>query len=85
MRKVLLLLGQLTDTDAEWLIRNGRKIFVPKGDTLIEAGRQPTALFLVLDGELGVLARSPASARDRRRAQPPRHPLPLCRRARAGA
>jgi CRP/FNR family transcriptional regulator, cyclic AMP receptor protein len=55
MRKVLFILGQLTDTDAEWLIRNGRKTAVPVGATLIEAAHQPSALFLVLDGEFAVL------------------------------
>ena len=55
MRKVLFILGQLTDTDTEWLIRNGRKMSLPSGTTLIEAGLQPAALFLVLDGEFAVL------------------------------
>src|SRR5437870_2515256 len=54
MKKVLYLLGQLSDTDVEWLIAHGSRQHVAPGTVLIEEGRQALALYLVLDGTLGV-------------------------------
>jgi CRP-like cAMP-binding protein len=54
MRKVLYFLGQLSDTDVEWLIRHGARQQVPAGACLIEAGQPVGALYVVLDGALAV-------------------------------
>jgi CRP-like cAMP-binding protein len=54
MKKVLYLLGQLSDADVEWLIENGRKQHVRPGTVLI-AERQPiNAVYILLDGVLEV-------------------------------
>ena len=53
MRKVLYLLGSLNDDDAEWLIANGTKQQLAPGTAIIEEGRHPDALYIVLDGSLG--------------------------------
>ncbi len=52
MRKVLYLLGELTDADADWLVANGERRAVPAGASIIEEGRPGQALFIVLDGTL---------------------------------
>ncbi|MBF0188729.1 MAG: cyclic nucleotide-binding domain-containing protein [Magnetococcales bacterium] len=54
MRKVLYILGQLSDEDAEWLVHNGQQRRVDTGETLITQGRPITALFIVLDGRMRV-------------------------------
>jgi CRP/FNR family transcriptional regulator, cyclic AMP receptor protein len=55
MRKVLFIFGQLTDTDVDWLARNGRRQQVPKSTVLIKQGVPVESLYIVLDGELAVL------------------------------
>ena len=52
MRKVLYLLGELNDSDVEWLIANGTQHMLPPGTTLIEEGKPSGALYIVLDGTL---------------------------------
>jgi CRP-like cAMP-binding protein len=54
MRKVLYLLGQLSDSDLEWLIAAGTRQRVHAGTILIEQGKPVNALYIVLDGTLGV-------------------------------
>ncbi len=54
MRKVLCLLGQLSDTDIEWLMAHGRKVRVPAGTTLIREGQPVDSLYVLLDGVLEV-------------------------------
>jgi bacteriocin-type transport-associated protein len=54
MRKVLFILGQLSDLDIEWLIAAGRKEQIPAGTTLIHEGKAIDALYIVLDGLLSV-------------------------------
>ena len=39
MRKVLYILGQMTDQDVEWLAKVGRRRSVPKGTTVIRQGQ----------------------------------------------
>jgi bacteriocin-type transport-associated protein len=55
MRKVLFILGQLSDLDIEWLITAGRKEQVSAGTTLIHEGKAIDALYIVLDGLLSVV------------------------------
>jgi CRP-like cAMP-binding protein len=54
MRKALFFLGILSDTDIEWIIRNGLKTRVSAGATLIQQGKPTDSLFVVLDGEFEV-------------------------------
>jgi CRP-like cAMP-binding protein len=55
MRKVLSILGQLSDEDVEWIARQGQKMECPVGHILITAGQPVTHLFILLDGEVAVL------------------------------
>jgi bacteriocin-type transport-associated protein len=59
MRKVLYLLGQLSDSDVEWLIIRGRRQRIPAGTVVIQEGRVIDTLFVVLDGTLGVSVPAP--------------------------
>ena len=54
--KVLYILGQLSDDDADWLGRAGRRLRLDPGDILIERGVRLEELYFVLDGELQVLS-----------------------------
>jgi len=54
MRKVLFLFGQLNDDDVEWILAAGAKRFLPAGTTLIEQGVPVDAVFILLEGRLGV-------------------------------
>jgi len=54
MRKVLVILGQLRDTDAEWMARVGSKRTVPDGEILITEGERNASLFILLDGKLWI-------------------------------
>ena len=55
MRKVLSILGQLSDEDVEWIARQGHKMECAVGQTLISAGQPVTRLFILLDGEVAIL------------------------------
>ena len=55
MRKVLVILGQLSDIDVEWMSRSGTKRSVPGGTHLIEEGGPNSSLFILLDGQLDVV------------------------------
>ncbi len=54
MRKVLFILGQLTDEDVAWIGRNGRRLDAPAGQRLISMGTPVTDLMIVLDGQIDV-------------------------------
>ncbi|MBC2774554.1 cyclic nucleotide-binding domain-containing protein [Rhizobium sp. AQ_MP] len=54
MRKVLYILGQLNDEDAEWLARTGRIRTCREGELLIKEGLATQDLYFVLTGEVGV-------------------------------
>jgi CRP/FNR family cyclic AMP-dependent transcriptional regulator len=54
MRKVLFILGQLTDDDIAWLADVGAKRNLSAGEELIRAGEHPSAIYIVLDGHLRV-------------------------------
>lgn len=55
MRKVLFILGQLTDADAEWLANHGQRLKVPKGTELIKQGTRIDTVYIILDGAMGVM------------------------------
>ena len=54
MRKVLYILGQLDDTDVEWLANNGQREKCTRGTVLIESGKKSEYLYIVIDGRLAV-------------------------------
>ena len=56
MRKVLYILGQLSDDDIEWLIAKGSQRQFPAGAVLIREGQPIDALYIVLDGALSITA-----------------------------
>lgn len=54
MRKSLLYLGILNDTDIDWMIAHGTRQTVPAGGVLIQEGRAADAVYVVMDGALSV-------------------------------
>jgi CRP-like cAMP-binding protein len=54
MRKILFLLGELSDSDVEWLIENGTKQRVSAGTMLIERGGSIDMIYILLHGTLEV-------------------------------
>ena len=56
MRKALYILGELHDTDIEWMAENGAKRHISEGTVLIREGEPVVALFILLDGRLVVSA-----------------------------
>jgi bacteriocin-type transport-associated protein len=54
MRKVLYILGELRDTDIEWIIGNGQRVNVDADTVLIREGTPIDALYIVLDGQFSV-------------------------------
>lgn len=54
MRKVLFILGQLSDADVEWMLSAGRKEKISAGSMLIMEGKPVGSVYLVLDGKLSV-------------------------------
>ena len=57
MRKALIMMGVLDDTDAEWL-SNHRSEYLTPGTVLIREGHPIEKLYILLDGELSVQAQS---------------------------
>lgn len=56
INKVLYILGQLTDDDADWLGSVGQRLRLNKGEVLIQRGDALDRLYFVLEGELQVLS-----------------------------
>ena len=54
MRKVLLFLGILDDSDVDWMMANGKRVDSPVGEVLIREGSEVDAMFLVIDGSYQV-------------------------------
>ncbi len=54
MKKVLFLLGELTDQDVDWLVQAGKKEQVPEGSVLIHEGQPVDTVYVLLDGALVV-------------------------------
>src|ERR1700674_2714612 len=61
MRKALYLMGILDDWDMEWLAKNGTTMYMPSGTVLIHESRPIDCVYVVLDGELSVLAKAIAN------------------------
>lgn len=58
MRKVLYILGELSDDDIEWMIVAGEKKLLSTGDTLIQEGRSADGLYILLSGKLTVVGKN---------------------------
>jgi bacteriocin-type transport-associated protein len=54
MKKVLFILGELADSDIEWMIRNGEKEKISAGTVLIEEGKDIDCLYIIVDGQFSV-------------------------------
>ena len=54
MRKVLHLMGTLSDEDVEWLTGMARRDSSLRNTTVIQEGKPLDALFIVLEGKLAV-------------------------------
>ncbi len=54
MRKVLYVLGQLDDLDAEWLARAGTRRRLHDAEVVIQQGQVSPMLYILLAGELAV-------------------------------
>lgn len=54
MRKVLYMLGQLSDDNIEWMLKEGQRQQVPAGTVLIQQGVPSDRVLIVLDGALGI-------------------------------
>jgi CRP-like cAMP-binding protein len=54
MKRVLFLLGHLSDLDIEWMIHNGSKAELEVGDRLIKKGEAIDNLYIVLSGQLSI-------------------------------
>ena len=57
MRKALLFLGVLADSDVDWLAAAGMRVDVAPSEILIAEGKPVDSMFLVLDGKLSVFVR----------------------------
>lgn len=56
MRKVLYMLGQLSDDDVEWLASHGERRSIQTGQILVQQGEPIAELYFILDGRFAVCA-----------------------------
>jgi CRP-like cAMP-binding protein len=54
MRKVMQIMGLLSDEDVEWLRSRGTKRVVPSGTVYVEAGKEIDELSILIDGKLSI-------------------------------
>src|SRR5512144_2029006 len=54
MRKVLYILGQLSDADMDWIGSVASKKLLSPGEVLIKQGEPVDAVYIVLEGNLSV-------------------------------
>jgi bacteriocin-type transport-associated protein len=59
MRKVLFVLGELSDGDVDWLVSVGKRQTLSPGAVLLREQQPAEALYIVLDGELAVTVSRP--------------------------
>ncbi len=64
MRKVLYILGELSDTDVEWLINHGERKRLPPGTVLIREGETIDMLYILLEGRLMASVKSQDAERE---------------------
>lgn len=56
MKRVLFVLGHLSDNDIEWMIENGAKHYLSKGDYLVQQGEPVEDIYIVLSGSLNIFS-----------------------------
>jgi len=54
LRKVLLVFATLNDSDVAWMVANGTSQKAPTGNALIQQDHPVPAVYLLLDGTLGI-------------------------------
>lgn len=54
MKKVLYILGQLSDEDIDWMTRSGKRRRVDAGEHLILEGQPISAMYILIEGSLEV-------------------------------
>ncbi|MCF4967004.1 cyclic nucleotide-binding domain-containing protein [Nostoc sp. CMAA1605] len=59
LRKVLFVFAILNDSDIDWMISQGIRKQVNPGTMLIEEGKPVEALYILLDGKLGIFVSTP--------------------------
>ncbi|MDZ8082250.1 MAG: cyclic nucleotide-binding domain-containing protein [Nostoc sp. DcaGUA01] len=59
LRKVLFVFAILNDGDIDWMISQGVKTQANPGKVLIEEGKPVEALYILLDGKLGIFVTTP--------------------------
>ncbi len=62
MRKVLYILGELTDSDIDWMLSRGRRARIGASETMIREGVPTESLYITLDGHFSVTAGGPDGA-----------------------
>ena len=50
MRKALVMLGELSDSDIEWIAKTGIRQILPAGSVIIAEGVEIKSLFIILTG-----------------------------------
>jgi CRP-like cAMP-binding protein len=58
MRKALYILGQLNDSDVQWLAQHGTRRRLARGQVIIREGAPVDSLFITLGGALSVSLRN---------------------------
>ncbi|MBO9542542.1 cyclic nucleotide-binding domain-containing protein [bacterium] len=56
MRKVLFILGELTEQDLDWLVTRGSPQTAVRGRAIIVQGQPIDSMFIILDGSFAVVA-----------------------------
>ncbi|MDZ7964549.1 MAG: cyclic nucleotide-binding domain-containing protein [Nostoc sp. DedSLP03] len=59
LRKVLFVFAILNDSDIDWMISQGVRTKVNPGKVIIEEGKPVEALYILLDGKLGIFVSTP--------------------------
>lgn len=59
MRKSLIILGILNDSDLEWMLANGERKFCQPGDSVIRQGEHSGAICFLIDGAFEVQIEKP--------------------------
>jgi CRP-like cAMP-binding protein len=56
VRKVLVILAELSDTDADWLATHGERRHLAPGTLLIQEGAFIDSIYVILEGSMSVLS-----------------------------
>ena len=56
MRKILVILAELSDTDADWLATHGERRRLAPGSLLIQEGAFIDSMYVIVEGSMSVLS-----------------------------